>query len=127
VRLVVLDSSAVLAMLLREPGADAVAAALPDARLCSVNLVEVVTRLIDLGSSQEAIDAAVAPLRDRTLDFTSDLAVEAARLRPLTRERGLSLGDRACLALARQLGAAALTADRAWAGLEVGVRIELIR
>lgn len=54
-------------------------------------------------------------------------AVEIARLRPLTRSAGLSLGDRACVALARRLALPALTADRAWTGLDLGVELHQIR
>lgn len=118
----VLDASAPLALLQGEPGAERVAAALPRAAISGVNLSEVVAKLTD-----EAIRASLAGLDLDVRPFDEDLAYDAGELRPATRARGLSLADRACLALARRLDAKALTADRAWLGLEVGVVIEAIR
>lgn len=60
-------------------------------------------------------------------DYDEDLALAASKLRPATRHKGLSLGDRACLALAIREGATAITTDRAWADLDVGCHIEVIR
>jgi ribonuclease VapC len=117
----------VLAVLLRERGAGRVIEALPESVVCSVNLVEIVTRLIDDGVSPEHLDAALAPFTKVCRDFTLPVALAAGRMRAATRHRGLSLGDRACLALARALGATAMTADRAWEGLDVGVAIEVVR
>ena len=94
---VVLDSSAVLALLHAEAGADAVAAVLPGALISTVNLAEVVAKLIERGA-----------------------------LRPTTRAAGLSLGDRAGLALARSRGLAAMTADGAWSRAK-GAEVRLIR
>jgi ribonuclease VapC len=61
------------------------------------------------------------------LPFTREDALEVARLRALTRAYGLSFGDRACLALARRLGLPALTAERAWAELDLGIPVEVLR
>ena len=61
------------------------------------------------------------------LPFTGEDALEVARLRGLTRAHGLSFGDRACLALARRLGLPALTAERAWAELDLGIPVEVLR
>jgi ribonuclease VapC len=123
----VLDASALLALLQAEPGAERVAAALPRAALSSVNLSEVVAKLADGGLPIEAIRASLGALDLDVRSFDEDSAYEAGGLRPATRAHGLSLADRACLALARRLGATALTADRAWIDLEVGVAVEAIR
>lgn len=126
---VVLDASALLALMNAEPGADRVIHALLESEcvLLSVNLTEVLTRLIDRGASaQEAADR-IQTTGLTIVAFDQTLAVAAAKLRTATRPQGLSLGDRACLALAQQLGTPALTADRAWRGLDLGIEIEMIR
>ena len=123
----VLDASALLALLQAEPGAARVAAALPRAAVSSVNLSEVVAKLADGGLPAEAVRASLAGLDLDVRPFDEGLAYEAGELRPATRAQNLSLGDRACFALARRLGAAALTADRAWAGVQVGVTVEVVR
>ena len=110
----VLDSSALLALLFGEPGADRVAAILPDAVVSAVNLAEVATKLQDRGLDEAAAIAAVAATGVRVVPFSADLAWTAARLRASTGEAGLSLGDRACLALAIERSATAYTADQAW-------------
>lgn len=127
--LVVLDASALLAAMLEEPGQETVERALPNAIISSVNLVEVASRLIDGGLSPEEAEEDLAALELTVIDFDQAQAIAAARLRALTRHAGLSLGDRACLALARVRGVPVLTADRAWAALAeaIDVEVELIR
>ncbi len=111
----VLDSSALLALLFDEPGADRVAAVLPDAVVSAINLAETATKLHDRGLDEAAARAAVAATGVRIVPFSEDLAWIAARLRASTRDAGLSLGDRACLSLAIDRSASAYTADQAWA------------
>jgi ribonuclease VapC len=124
----VLDASALLAVILGEPGQDTVKEALVSgAVLGTVNLAEIVSRLMDKGRTLEEARSDVQFHEFTLVDFELEDALEAARLRPLTRERGLSLGDRACLAVAQRLGLRALTADRQWAGLDVGVEIVVCR
>ncbi|WP_353199814.1 type II toxin-antitoxin system VapC family toxin [Sandarakinorhabdus sp.] len=125
----VLDASALLAAMLEEPGQEKVERALPNAIIGSVNLVEVASRLIDGGLSPEEAEEDLAALELTVIDFDQAQAIEAARLRALTRHAGLSLGDRACLALALVRGVPVLTADRAWAALAeaIGVEVELVR
>ncbi len=118
-RPVVLDASALLALLHGERGADHVAAILPDAVLGAVNLSEVVAKLAERGMSANSIRTALQGLDLDVRAFDADLAYAAGELRRTTRARGLSLGDRACLALAAQLDAVALTTDRSWSGIEV--------
>lgn len=123
----VLDSSTVLAALRGEPGGDEARAQFEQSLISAVNLAEVVGRLVDLGYDQDEAktyarlgDYAVAP-------FDMALGLRAGELRAATRRLGLSLGDRACLALAEREGLPVLTADRAWATLDIGVEIRLIR
>ncbi len=123
----VLDSSAVLAWLMLEPGAEVVEPALPGSLISSVNVAEVVSRLVDLGRTDAQAIGSVSLSEFSVVDFDQDLAFRAGGLRRVTRQVGLSLGDRACLALAEREGLPVLTADRAWAALDIGVEIRLIR
>ncbi len=125
--MIVLDASALLALLLREPGHQRVAHLLPDACMSSVNLCEVLTRFARANKD-------VMPLAERLLatplevvPFSAEQAAIAAALTPLLLPLGLSLGDRACLALARQRGLPILTADRAWRRLPAAFEVELLR
>lgn len=123
----VLDASAALAVLNREPGAEHVVERLDASLIGAVNAVEVGTKLIDRGMARDAAIEAIAYLNIPVLEFDHGLAERAVGLRLSTRRAGLSLADRACLALALREQATALTTDRAWAGLEVGCPVELIR
>ncbi|MFZ1773067.1 MAG: type II toxin-antitoxin system VapC family toxin [Rhizobiaceae bacterium] len=123
----VLDSTALLAVICDEAGAENVAATLPNAMVSAVNMVEVIARLIDLRHSPAKAQAIFEALPLDVVPFEADQATLAGRLREDTRHLGLSLGDRACLATAIERGATVLTADRAWAGLDVGCPIQLIR
>jgi ribonuclease VapC len=123
----VLDSSAVLAVLNAEPGADLVAAALDDALFSTVNYAEVVAKLVERGSTDTEAQAALRTIALTTIDFDVAQARRTGALRADTKKRGLSLGDRACLSLAEREGAPAVTADRGWVGAISGVEIRLIR
>ena len=123
----VLDASAVLALLNAEPGAERVTSVLRQAVICSVNRTEVLTRLLDWDLSQADAAEALQALELNVSSFDHHLADAAAWLRRDTHKHGLSLGDRACLALAQQLGARVLTTDRAWQSLDLGITIENIR
>jgi len=118
-----MDASAALAHLLDEAGGDAVVPHLKDALVSAVNLSEVVTRLIRAGADPMRADY----LGWTVMDHDGDLAHATGRLWPLTAHLGLSLGDRACLALALREGLPVLTGDRAWAALDLGVDVVLIR
>lgn len=124
---IVVDSSAVVAALLEEPGGEEMARRDGPFLISTVNLCEVLERLA-VGSAAEA--PTLAMLEDLGLvlvDFTPDLAAIAARLKASTRSVGLSLGDRACLALALRERTPVLTGDRAWSKVDVGVEIVMIR
>lgn len=110
----VLDSSAILAVLNQEPGADKAIAYFPDSVVSSVNAAEVLTKLIENSNDIEIAKKAFELLQLTVVDFETVHAEKAAELRPLTKNLGLSLGDRSCLALAIQAKATAVTADKAW-------------
>jgi len=124
---VVLDASAVLAVLNGEPGADEVSVHLPGAHLSAVNAAEVAGKLVDGGAGAEAAGRSLDRLGVRIVPFERDDVVPVADIRAESRSAGLSLGDRACLALARRLDLPALTADRQWKDIQVGVEVRLIR
>ena len=124
---VVLDASALLALLNREPGHEEVARSITQAAVGAINLSEVVTKLSESGMPEEAIREALEGLALEVHTFGRDLAYEAGLLRTATKPKGLSLGDRACLALGRHLSLPVLTTDRVWEGLDVGVEVRLLR
>ena len=95
--------------------------------MSAVNVAEVVSRLADTGMNADEVRSLVGTLGLEVTPFDEELAHATGMLRPSTRRKGLSLGDRACLALARQLALPALTADRGWAELDIGVEVTLIR
>lgn len=122
----VFDASTLLAIILREASTD-LDELVDRAVISAVNLTEVRTKLIDLASPElDAISQDLLRLV-RVADFTEQQAMIAAALRPATRHLGLSLGDRACLALALSLNTDCYTADRSWLQVNVGCTIHLIR
>jgi ribonuclease VapC len=123
----ILDASAVLALLNDEPGGDRVASTIPGAFVCAVNHSEVVAKLADAGMPEDAIRDALRALGLEVVPFGLEHSLRAGLLRPLTRGRGLSLGDRACLALGLETGMRVLTTDRSWLDLDLDVRVEVIR
>ena len=124
---IVLDASALMAVLREEPGAATVEAVLDHAAISAVNLSEVQAKLVERGTAAELAWSSLVDLDLEVVDFDAAQARVAGNLRSLTYAQGLSLGDRACLALAQALGLPAMTADRAWAGLEVGIEIRTVR
>lgn len=124
---VVIDASALLALLNGETGANLVAEVLPEGVISSVNLSEVIAKLSEAGMPETAINQALQPLGLKVIPFDEEQAYLAGFLRTATQNLGVSLGDRACLSLAKMLGIVALTADRAWMGLSIGVTIKVIR
>ncbi len=122
-----LDSSAVLAYLFGEPGQERVADELSDACMSAVNLAEVVTRYVRDGHDPTDVVAKLGELPVEIVSFTEEDGRLAGSLVSQTQHVGLSLGDRACLALALGRGIPALTADLAWAKLDIGVDVRVIR
>lgn len=123
----VLDASALLCLIRDEPGAQAVGDLLPNSAISAVNLSEAVAKLSDVGMDEPTIGAVLAPLQLRIVAFDETAALSAGLLRSRTKVLGLSFGDRACLALATQLGAEAVTTDRAWSRLDIGLSIKSVR
>jgi ribonuclease VapC len=123
----ILDASALLALINSEPGWEVVASTLAKSKISAVNLAEVVTKMIDIGIPEADAWAEAADLVPAIIDFGPELARIAAGLRTATRSLGLSLGDRARLALAEQLHLPALTADTAWRRLSIGIEIQFLR
>lgn len=116
----VLDASAVLAILNSERGEKKVIPLLAESVINAVNLSEVAAKLLEAGMDEASAQIAVSVLGiGEVADFTEGLAWDAARLRPLTKQYGLSLGDRACLALAIKLKVPAVTADKEWSKLKI--------
>lgn len=124
---IVFDSSAVLALLHREPGAEVADKYVGNAMISAVNLGEVGARLVEHGMPDIEIRTVVDAVGLDVVPFDEDQAFVSAFLRQVTRSKGLSLGDRACLALAKSRGLPTLTADRVWAELKIGIEIRLIR
>lgn len=127
----VLDASALLTYLFGEPGAEAVRERLPGSVMHTVNYAEVLSKLAERGllpedAEQQLAEVGLAQVIRIDPGNPAD-ALSVARLRPLTRSSGLSLGDRYCLALAQRLGVPAATTDRAWGTLELGIEIEVLR
>lgn len=122
-----LDASALLALLNAEPGGEIVLQALKQAAMSTVNVSEVVAKLAERRMPEPEIREALEGLGIEVHPFDQPQAFAAGWLRAATREQGLSLGDRACLALGRRLGFPVLTADRTWLELDVGVQVEAIR
>jgi ribonuclease VapC len=123
----VLDASAVLCLLQEEKGAERVAEALPAAIIGAVNYSEVVGKLVETGIDEATIDSLIDKLQLKVIPFDRAQARLAGSLRAATRKLGLSLGDRACLALAAAEGATALTCERIWAKFEAPCKVETLR
>jgi ribonuclease VapC len=124
----VLDASALLAFIWQEPGRQQVAEAIAEgAAVSTVNLSETVAKLTEANIAEGVIRTELGLLELEAPDFDAELAYRAGLLRSLTRRVGLSLGDRACIALAQHLGLPVLTSDRAWQALQIGVPVRVIR
>ena len=125
--LAVLDASALLTMLFQEPGATTVADVIAEgAAVSTVNLSEVAAALFRHQRDADHILRAVTT-QVTVEPFTAEDALAAAALWAPSRAAGLSLGDRACLALAQRLGVPAVAADREWATVDLGITIQLVR
>jgi len=125
--MIALDASALLAFLFREAGHERVAEEINGACISAVNLSEVLGRFARDGFNPIDALKRIRQTSIAIVPFDEDQAALAAVLIPAVRPKVLSMGDRACLALAVSRGMPALTADRAWAGLNLGIEIRVIR
>lgn len=125
--MIVLDASALIALLKGEPGADFVSAHINRSIMSTVNLAETLTRMVEDGGDAMAIKAALDKSPIKFVPVFESHAIAAAQLRIPTKPYGLSLGDRMCFALALETGLRVLAADRIWGKLDLGVKVVLIR
>jgi PIN domain nuclease of toxin-antitoxin system len=123
----VLDASAVLALLANERGTEQVQTALGSAVMSAVNLAEVLAKLGDRGVTEAEQRVIRMSLDVEVRSFDENAAWRASSLRSATKSHGLSIGDRACLALALDEGLPVLTTDRAWSKLDLGVEVRTLR
>ena len=124
----VLDASAVLALVHEEPGADHVAAALEDSSISTVNLAEVIGKLVDLGVDASRLPHLLGAAGVRIEPFLAEDAELAGAMRSLKEGKTLSLGDRCCLALTvRSDPPEVLTGDHIWTELDLPIRVVLLR
>ncbi len=124
-----LDSSALLAVIGMEPGSGAVVELMSSGQpvMSTVNLAEVATKLIERGLTLAEIQGEIMGFEITFQPFDDGDALATANLRATTRSAGLSLGDRACIALAARLGTPVVTADQAWASVDLPVEVILVR
>jgi ribonuclease VapC len=124
----VMDSTALIAVVYQEPGYERVVEILDKSAISAVNLAEIINKLILRGSPAEAVRHALLKLELTVEDWTDDLAYRSAEFTRFNKSHGLSLGDRACLTLAKQLHATAVTSDRTWRRMpSLGVPIMIFR
>ena len=124
---IVFDSSVLIAILRQEPGSEVGEQSLNDALISTVNLAEVATYLARNSVPPETINQALAAFPIEVVPFDREQGLIAGCLYPACKSLGLSLGDRACLALAKSKSLPVLTADKAWLELEVDVSVKSIR
>jgi len=123
----VLDASALLAVLFGERGRELVEETRGHALMSAVNMAEAYAKLSDRGTDDEEIRTTLESISVKVIDFDDGQAIATGGLRKMTRKFGLSLGGRACIALAIQQKLPVMTADRTWGNLDLGIEIKIIR
>ena len=123
----VVDASALLSMLQGEPGSERMRELLPGGVMSAVNWSEMLQKLRARGRDPGRLPDLLTDAGARVVPFTADDAALAVALWPRTKTWGLSIGDRACLALALRLELPAVTTDRSWLELDLEVDVECIR
>jgi len=124
----VLDSSALIALVSLEPGYQRIAEVIGRSSISAVNLAETINKLIEKVSTIDAVRLLLAQLDLKVEDWSEDLAFRSAEFSPFNKSHGLSLGDRACLTLAKHLHATVVTSDKAWGRLpSLGVSVMMFR
>lgn len=124
---VVIDASAVLALLNQESGSEEILQYIGKAAISSVNLSEVIAKLADAGIPEADINQILLNLNLEVVVFNEEQALKAGMMRPATKSIGLSFGDRACLALGIVLNQPVVTTVRLWSNLSVGIEIRVVR
>lgn len=123
----IFDASAALAVIRHEEGSENVLPHLSSGIILDINMCEVVTKLVEYGMEPDDAFAQIARLQLEQVNLDEAAIIDAARLRPLTKQFGFSLGDRACLAFARTRKCAVLTSDNQWSCIDLGVEVIQIR
>lgn len=124
---VIVDASALLALIKNESGAKVVEELLGNIVMSSVNVSEVASILLDSEMSSEEAEEVIEPFISSIVPFDYKQSIECASLKKITKHLGLSLGDRACINLGIQLGLPIYTADKIWAKLKLECTIILVR
>ena len=123
-----LDTSALIALLKKESGYEVIENVIASSTISSVNLSELVAVLTRSGVSEQDIDEIISDLVPEIVPFCEAISIKTGKLAKLTQNYGLSLGDRACIALGTTLGLPIYTADKVWAELKLeNTDIRLIR
>jgi ribonuclease VapC len=123
----VLDASALIALVNQERGGEKVRPLMPDGVISAVNFCETLQVLRRGGMPVESVTLALTPLVSQPIPFDASLAYVAASIHERTRDHGLSFGDCACLALAMSRKVAAVTAEKEWKNVDIGIEIITIR
>lgn len=124
---VILDASAVLALLNQETGSEEILQLIDNAAISTVNLSEVIAKLAEAGIPEDDIKQILFHLNLEVILFNEEQALKAGMMRPETKSIGLSFGDRACLALGIVLNQPVITTDRLWSNLSLGIEIRVVR
>ncbi len=124
----ILDSTALIALVGLESGSQRIAEILENSAVSAVNLAETANKLLEKGFSEAEVRESLAKLKLKVKDWSEEMAYRSAEFTRFNKSHGLSLGDRACLTLAKQLRATAVTSDRAWRRIpSLGVPIMIFR
>ena len=124
----ILDSTALIALVGLEPGSQRVGGLLDNSAVSAVNLAETANKLLEKGFSQEEVRQSLAKLDLKVEDWSEAMAYRSVQFTRFNKSHGLSLGDRACLTLAKHFQATAVTSDRTWRRLpSLDVRIMILR
>ncbi|USR92635.1 type II toxin-antitoxin system VapC family toxin [Phormidium yuhuli AB48] len=124
---VIMDASAILAFLNQESGSEQITDLIENATISTINLSEVIAKFAEIGISETEILQILSDLNLKSVPFDEPQAQIVGMLRPMTKPLGLSLGDRACLALGLVLNQPVITADRQWSQLNLNLEIRVIR
>lgn len=124
---IVVDASAILALLNQESGSEEVLQFIGNATISTVNLSEIIAKLAEGGIPEQDIQQILSNFHLKVVPFDEEQALIAGMLRPASKPIGLSFGDRACLALGIVLNKPVITTDRLWSNLNVGIEIRVVR